>query len=145
MSFWIVQSYQPWLYSGVPDTASSASQHLKPHPHASPGRRPTRHGVFTVLLWGIPRARRILICRAFGLDLEYMPLRLPRIRRHAPAEGEGVVDLGRGDLLGVGHETGHVVIAQTCLLNDESATTVDTKRVVRRSQRIAAVCGLSTG
>ena len=43
-------------------------------------------------LGGIPRARRILICQAFGLDLEHMPLQLPRIRRHAPAEREGLVD-----------------------------------------------------
>ena len=28
-------------------------------------------------LGGIPRARRILICQAFGLDLEHAPLRLP--------------------------------------------------------------------
>ena len=45
----------------------------------------------------------------------------PGVRRHAPAEGEGVVDLGRGDLSGVRHESGHVVIAQPCFLNDELA------------------------
>jgi hypothetical protein len=53
-----------------------------------------------------------LIPGAGGLDFEDVPLRLPRVRWHAPAEGAGVVDLGRRHLSGVGDETGHVLIAQ---------------------------------
>jgi hypothetical protein len=56
--------------------------------------------------------RRVLIPGAGGLDFEDVPLRLPRVRWHAHAEGVGVVDLGRRHLSGVGDETGHVLIAQ---------------------------------
>src|SRR4029077_13663236 len=64
---------------------------------------------------------RTRVAGASGLDLEGVPLRLPRIGRHAPTEGKGVIHLGRDYLTGVGHETGHVVIAKPRLLNDKPA------------------------
>jgi len=68
-----------------------------------------------------PGRRRTRVAGASGLDLEGVPLRLPRIGRHAPTEGKGVIHLGRDYLTGVGHETGHVVIAKPRLLNDKPA------------------------
>src|SRR5262245_29425837 len=49
----------------------------------------------------------IHVSRTGGLNLEGVPLRLSIVRRHAPGDSEGVVHLGRGDLAGVLHVTGH--------------------------------------
>jgi hypothetical protein len=157
---------------------------------------------------GIPRARRILICRAFGLNLEHMPQRLPAFggtrplkvkvsstlvavtsresatkphMRHSadlPSNDESALprELGSNrprpralqqdqqvavDLLGIDHVRGpdaassssNTIEVTTCgprwrptnPPESSTATMVDTGRVLRRSQHMAAVCGSSTG
>jgi hypothetical protein len=68
----------------------------------------------------VPRRSGGLDVRARGFDLEQMPLVLPGVGRHPPAERVRVVDLRRHDLTRVGHVTCDVQAAEAGFFDDES-------------------------
>src|SRR4051794_14276501 len=81
-----------------------------------------RHGTFSRLAWNLWFRRRDGLDLIAGrLDLEQVPLLLPRVRRHPPGERVRVVDLGRHHLAGIGHVTRGVQVPQTNLVHDESS------------------------
>jgi hypothetical protein len=68
---------------------------------------------------------------------------MPALQGQSIADYMGCLDLF--DAAGIDFLEYPVVGVGSVCRRQATATTVDTERVVRRSQRIAAVCGLSTG